>query len=57
MRKATIAQMPKVSCAPPVSMSKKAFMINAGATCQQKRMSATLTRSMIHSQVRKRIIS
>jgi hypothetical protein len=53
MKKATIAQMPKVNGAAPVSMSKKAFMMSAGATCQQKRMSATLTRSTNHSQGRK----
>src|ERR1043165_5280797 len=55
--KATIAQTPNLSGAAPVSMSKKALIMSAGATCQQKRINATHARSMNHSQGRKRSIS
>src|SRR6476659_3833080 len=49
--------MPKVSGASPVNISKKALMIRAGAICQQKRIKATLIRSMNHNPGRKRSIS
>ncbi|MFN8462046.1 MAG: hypothetical protein U0X93_09795 [Anaerolineales bacterium] len=57
MRNATIAQIPKVSVAVPVIMSKKALMISAGATCIEKRKMPTASRSIKSSQGRKRIIS
>src|SRR5712671_769074 len=53
----TIAQMPKVNCAAPVIISKKALMISAGAICQQKRISATLIKSTNQNQGRKVSIS
>src|SRR5215207_5905479 len=57
MANATMAQMPKVNGATPVSMSKNALIMSAGAICQQKRINETHSRSMNHSQGRKRIIS
>src|ERR1041385_8118071 len=55
--KAAIAQMPNFRGAAPVSISKNALIISAGAICQQKRISATLNRSINQSQGRKRNIS
>src|SRR5258706_13130268 len=53
----TIAQMPRVNCAAPVIISKKALMISAGAICQQKRINDTLIKSTNQSQGRKVSIS